>query len=106
MSIKSIWNKSRERKQHNEERRERLEDLKAELELQGHHIYKKTPEEVELNSYLEEEHRDTVRSLVLKKRKERLNKMLGHSYYGSEEENPMKPKKFNKFPKLPKAKWL
>lgn len=39
------------------------------------------PEEVELNSYLEEDRRDKIRAMVLKKRAERLKKLFGNSNY-------------------------
>jgi len=44
------------------------------------------PEEKELNSYLEEERRDEIRKLCYQKRRERLNKMLGMSRYGAQED--------------------
>lgn len=93
--IQNLLRKREEEKFRRRSREERMDDIKMEMKLRGEKIHDETfPELKELQSYEKEDYHDYIRTQVLKKRAERLNKLLGVSYYGD------KPKQIN----IPKPK--
>jgi len=94
--IQNLLRKREEEKFKRRSREERMDDIKMEMKLRGEKIHDETfPELKELESYEKEDYHDYIRAEVLKKRAERLNKMMGVSYYGAP-----KPKQIN----VPKPK--
>lgn len=64
--------KKEENKIASQDREEYKQRLIMEMRLRGEKpVLKKIPEEIELEGYLEEERRDAIRALVVKKRAER-----------------------------------